>query len=87
MARIAIDEMYRAFNMGIGLVLACAASDQARVLALLNQQQAVVVGRVNAGERDSELRRRLNGVSSLSFLIVFRPAISAILQSCSFRHP
>ena len=44
--------MYRAFNMGIGLVVACAAADQVRVLALLNQQQAVVVGRVNAGERE-----------------------------------
>jgi phosphoribosylformylglycinamidine cyclo-ligase len=49
---IDIDEMYRAFNMGIGLVVACADSDQVRALALLNQQQAAVVGRVNAGERE-----------------------------------
>ena len=32
---IEIDEMYRAFNMGIGLVIACAASDQSRVLDML----------------------------------------------------
>jgi phosphoribosylaminoimidazole (AIR) synthetase len=44
--------MYRAFNMGIGLVVACAASDEVRVLAMLNEQQAVIVGRVDAGERN-----------------------------------
>ena len=48
---VEIDEMYRAFNMGIGLVAACAASDQARLLAMLKEHQAVVIGRVNAGER------------------------------------
>jgi len=50
--RIGIDEMYRAFNMGIGLVVACAASDEVRVLAMLNEQRAIVVGRVKAGERE-----------------------------------
>jgi phosphoribosylformylglycinamidine cyclo-ligase len=45
------DEMYRAFNMGIGLVLVCAASDQSRVLALLAEHQPVAMGRVEAGDR------------------------------------
>jgi phosphoribosylformylglycinamidine cyclo-ligase len=49
---IGIDEMYRVFNMGIGLVVACAVSDQERLLAALNQQQAVVIGRVIAGNHD-----------------------------------
>jgi len=45
------DEMYRAFNMGIGLVVVCAAPDQPRVLALLSEHQAVAIGHVEAGDR------------------------------------
>ena len=33
--RIADDEMFRAFNMGIGLIVVCAAADQDRVMASL----------------------------------------------------
>jgi phosphoribosylformylglycinamidine cyclo-ligase len=49
---IAIDEMLRAFNMGIGLILACAASDEARVLAALREagEEPIVVGHIEAGE-------------------------------------
>jgi phosphoribosylformylglycinamidine cyclo-ligase len=47
-------EMFRAFNMGIGLILACAPSDQDGVLELLirsGEPDAVVLGEVEAGER------------------------------------
>ncbi len=50
--RVDIDEMYRVFNMGIGLVVACAESDRARFLDMLQDEQAVVIGRVDAGDRD-----------------------------------
>jgi phosphoribosylformylglycinamidine cyclo-ligase len=53
--RIADDEMFRAFNMGIGLILVCAAADQERALGLLAQSgepAATVIGRIVPGERD-----------------------------------
>jgi phosphoribosylformylglycinamidine cyclo-ligase len=49
---IDIDEMYRVFNMGIGFVVACAASDERRLLAALTGHQAVVIGGVTAGHHD-----------------------------------
>jgi phosphoribosylformylglycinamidine cyclo-ligase len=49
---IEIEEMYRAFNMGIGLVIACAASDRSSVLAMLHGHHPVVIGRVESGNRD-----------------------------------
>jgi phosphoribosylformylglycinamidine cyclo-ligase len=51
---ISTDEMFRAFNMGIGLVIACAARDAQRVvnmLALAGERDAVRLGFVVAGER------------------------------------
>ncbi|HUR34739.1 MAG TPA: phosphoribosylformylglycinamidine cyclo-ligase [Vicinamibacterales bacterium] len=51
---IAGDEMLRAFNMGIGLILACEATASRRVLDLLHhsgETGAVAIGRVVAGDR------------------------------------
>ena len=53
--RIADDEMFRAFNMGIGLILVCTAADQQRVLGLLaerGESAATVIGRIALGDRD-----------------------------------
>jgi phosphoribosylformylglycinamidine cyclo-ligase len=52
--RIPRDEMYRAFNMGIGLVLACAAADADAVLATLaaaGEPRVFRIGRIVAGDR------------------------------------
>jgi len=49
---MATDEMFRAFNMGIGLIAVCAARDEARVLAMLREsgeRGATRLGRVIAG--------------------------------------
>jgi phosphoribosylaminoimidazole (AIR) synthetase len=46
--------MFRAFNMGIGLVIACAADDADRVMTTLGaagEPSAVRVGRVTAGDQ------------------------------------
>jgi phosphoribosylformylglycinamidine cyclo-ligase len=50
---IATDEMFRAFNMGIGMIAACAARDADRLLADLVSagEAAVRLGRVVAGDR------------------------------------
>jgi len=51
--RIATDEMFRTFNMGVGLVLACAATDEQAAVDLLTRggEAAIVLGRVVAGDR------------------------------------
>jgi phosphoribosylformylglycinamidine cyclo-ligase len=49
---IATDEMFRAFNMGIGLVVACSATDADRVLGVLaaaGETGACRIGRVVSG--------------------------------------
>ena len=46
-------DMYRAFNMGIGMIVGCAPDDQARVLATLQsggESRAAVIGRIVAGD-------------------------------------
>jgi phosphoribosylformylglycinamidine cyclo-ligase len=51
---IGTDEMYRAFNMGIGLIVACQDERAADVLALLadgGEGDAALIGRVVAGGR------------------------------------
>jgi phosphoribosylformylglycinamidine cyclo-ligase len=51
---IARDEMFRAFNMGVGLVLVCAAGDADRVIDLLvtaGEPNAFRIGAVVAGDR------------------------------------
>jgi phosphoribosylformylglycinamidine cyclo-ligase len=51
---VATPEMFRAFNMGIGLILVCAASQRARVqelLVLAGESGAVLLGEVEAGHR------------------------------------
>jgi phosphoribosylformylglycinamidine cyclo-ligase len=51
---ITTDEMFRAFNMGVGLVIACAARDAQRVVNMLSEagERAVFrLGFVVAGER------------------------------------
>jgi phosphoribosylformylglycinamidine cyclo-ligase len=55
---ISRDEMYRAFNMGIGLVVACAPDDAGRIIdiaAHAGERQAVRIGVVAAG-RDPAVR-------------------------------
>jgi len=51
---IATDEMLRAFNMGIGLILACASSDEASAVEALRRagEAPAVIGRVTTGHRD-----------------------------------
>jgi phosphoribosylformylglycinamidine cyclo-ligase len=52
--RIPRDEMYRAFNMGIGLVLVCAAVDADSVLATLSaagEPHVFRIGRIVPGDR------------------------------------
>jgi phosphoribosylformylglycinamidine cyclo-ligase len=52
---IADDEMFRAFNMGIGLIVACAAADRDEVLQLLadaGEPNAVAIGSVTSGDRN-----------------------------------
>jgi phosphoribosylformylglycinamidine cyclo-ligase len=47
------DDLYRAFNMGIGLIIGCAAHDVPRVTALLQsagETRVTVIGRILAGE-------------------------------------
>ncbi|MBI3491180.1 MAG: phosphoribosylformylglycinamidine cyclo-ligase [Acidobacteria bacterium] len=50
---IATDEMFRVFNMGIGLIVACAVGDADRVLEQLATagEPAVRIGRVVSGDR------------------------------------
>jgi phosphoribosylformylglycinamidine cyclo-ligase len=50
---IATDEMFRAFNMGIGMIAACAARDADRLLTDLTAlgEAAVRLGRIVAGDR------------------------------------
>ena len=51
---IVTDEMFRAFNMGIGLVIACAAENEDRVRDSLQRsgEHGVLIGRVVAGAGD-----------------------------------
>ena len=47
------DDMYRSFNMGIGLIVACRPGDADRVVAMLAGQgeRPRVIGEMVAGER------------------------------------
>jgi phosphoribosylformylglycinamidine cyclo-ligase len=52
--RVSRDEMYRTFNMGIGLVVACTARDVDRVIssaARAGEPNAVRLGIVVSGDR------------------------------------
>ncbi len=48
---VAVDEMYRVFNMGIGMVIAVRPDDESRALAALKAsgEKAVVIGRIEKG--------------------------------------
>jgi phosphoribosylformylglycinamidine cyclo-ligase len=51
---VADDEMYRAFNMGIGMIVACAEPDAGDVLAILTAEGeagAVVIGQTVKGDK------------------------------------
>ena len=50
---IAIDEMYRAFNMGVGIVVVCAATEADRISSMLESRgdRPIRIGRVVAGDR------------------------------------
>jgi phosphoribosylformylglycinamidine cyclo-ligase len=51
---IARDEMFRAFNMGIGLIVACAADDADRAIALVEAASEPApprIGTIVAGDR------------------------------------
>ena len=52
--RIATDEMLRAFNMGIGLIVVCAPSDTGPAVDALRQSGSspVLIGRVTTGRRE-----------------------------------
>jgi len=48
------DEMFRAFNMGIGLIIVCANADADRIresLQRTGESGATLIGRVVAGDR------------------------------------
>lgn len=51
------DEMYRVFNMGIGMVVMVAAADQAAALEILkaNGEEAIVIGKIESGEGKTRL--------------------------------
>jgi phosphoribosylformylglycinamidine cyclo-ligase len=51
---IATDEMFRAFNMGIGLIVACAPADSEPVADALRSSGSspLVIGRVTSGHRE-----------------------------------
>ncbi|MEO8259218.1 MAG: phosphoribosylformylglycinamidine cyclo-ligase [Acidobacteriota bacterium] len=51
---ISTDEMFRAFNMGIGLIVACARQNVGRIVASLegSGERPVVIGQVVAGGRE-----------------------------------
>jgi phosphoribosylformylglycinamidine cyclo-ligase len=51
---IEMEEMFRAFNMGVGMIVACAAGDESRVLdaaARAGEPHAWPLGTVTAGDR------------------------------------
>ena len=54
---VARDEMFRAFNMGIGLILACAPGQADLVSAILSEhgEHPIPVGEIAAGDRTVEL--------------------------------
>jgi phosphoribosylformylglycinamidine cyclo-ligase len=47
-------EMYRTFNMGVGMVIVCAEADAARITLQLSEvgEQSYAIGRVNKGNRE-----------------------------------
>ena len=51
--QVPVGDMYRSFNMGIGLIVACRAADAARVVTLLEGQGEAprVIGELVSGER------------------------------------
>jgi phosphoribosylformylglycinamidine cyclo-ligase len=51
---IATDEMFRAFNMGIGLIVACAPPDSETMVDALRSSGSfpIVIGRVTSGHRE-----------------------------------
>jgi phosphoribosylformylglycinamidine cyclo-ligase len=52
--QIPMDDMRRTFNIGVGLILACAASEAARAIELLKQagEQPWVIGQISSGDRE-----------------------------------
>jgi phosphoribosylformylglycinamidine cyclo-ligase len=50
---IAVEEMFRAFNMGIGLIVVCAAENRQLVTRMLEEagESPIALGRVVRGER------------------------------------
>ncbi len=50
---VPVDDMYRSFNMGIGLIVACRPADAARVMTMLEGQGEAprVIGELVAGDR------------------------------------
>jgi len=51
--QVPVDDMYRSFNMGIGLIIACRPGDASRVMAALGGQGEAprVIGELVAGDR------------------------------------
>jgi phosphoribosylformylglycinamidine cyclo-ligase len=63
--RVAAAEMFRAFNMGIGLIVACRETDADRVFEILESigEHAVRLGDVIAGDREVGYERGREGFS------------------------
>jgi phosphoribosylformylglycinamidine cyclo-ligase len=51
-------EMYRTFNMGVGMVIVCAPTDKDEIKTQVEQNQAACyeIGRVVRGEREVAIR-------------------------------
>lgn len=58
---ISDEEMFRAFNMGIGLIIVCAAADQKQLTSLLAAQgeNPIALGRIVSGDSDVRYRNSL----------------------------
>ena len=48
------SEMYRTFNMGVGMVIVCADADVARISSQLSERDELsfIIGRVTEGNRE-----------------------------------
>jgi len=49
--QVPADDMYRSFNMGIGLIVACRPTDADRIMGMLKHESPRIIGELVAGER------------------------------------
>ena len=74
-ADIAGDEMFRAFNMGIGLVVACATRDADRVLNTIRTAGEGGAGRIGFASLPASAAFDTSKKMHLAFCIQLRPAV------------